>query len=105
MSDRSWRRADVLVRFMRTESLADAALAANLRRTLAPHERRRLPRLRLAAEWRESLAAHAPARMVVADQAGCAPARQLTEVHVAAIAVIADHGEAITLDVQEVAAA
>jgi 4'-phosphopantetheinyl transferase len=68
-------RTGILVRFMRTRVLADAALAARAQALLSPAERMTCAGLRPAAARRDWLGAHVLARLALADVAGIEPDR------------------------------
>lgn len=74
---RSWRspRCEVAVRFVRTEVFDEPALASRAREVLGVAEREALARLRPPAARRDYLAAHALARTMLGEIAGCDPAR------------------------------
>ena len=75
MSGSRGGQSEVTVRFVRTQALEDALLASRAREILGTAERQALARLRPDAARRDYLAAHALARMMLAELAGCEPAR------------------------------
>lgn len=66
---------EVVVRFARTEAFEDALLASRARTILGTAEQAALARLRPAAARRDYLGAHALARALLAELAGCEPTR------------------------------
>jgi 4'-phosphopantetheinyl transferase len=68
-------QAEILVRFMRTGLLRDDTLAGRARSILSPAERMAWARLRAPVARRDYLGAHVLARLMVAEVAGCDPAR------------------------------
>src|SRR5207245_5427694 len=64
-----------IVRFVRAEAFEGDLLARCARRILGAAERRALARLRPPAARRDYLAAHALARTMLAELAGCEPSR------------------------------
>jgi 4'-phosphopantetheinyl transferase len=66
--------ARVSVRWLRTEAFDDARVAAVAWANLGREERAAFVRMRPGTAWRDKLAAHALARRMIADRAGCRPA-------------------------------
>jgi 4'-phosphopantetheinyl transferase len=76
MSEFMARPHEVLVRFVRTDAYENTDVAMRARATLGADERWALDRVRAPEAHRDSLAAHALARTMVARLAGC-PASQI----------------------------
>lgn len=75
MSDSNGPRCEVVARFVRSEAFRDPCLASRACALLGAVEMRTYARLRRPAVRRDYLAAHALARTMLAECAGCDPAR------------------------------